>query len=266
MIWWILTYLDNYRPPHSLTVLAETNMHAHLFMKWSRFKPSRRPIYKRVRAVNVWCGYEYIWDTPHLVEQAQPGNTFEHLFGPIPLATIDHVWYYLFSIGERPFKECQGPLIHVPPPELPMPAARIFNSADQPCAINNLVIVQFDSVLYDDYGLFDIAQPDRFTIPAGALYAFGANVSLGIAASGKAYLAILLNAGAAVVRHDHLIEDTGWAGATITLNCQLALKPTDFLQVEIYYTGVGARDIMAYPNFSPHFWIAQIGSYPVSPP
>jgi len=118
MVWWILTYLDNYRPPHLLHVLAQTNLQAHLFMKWSTIKPARRPVYKRVRGVNIWCGYQYIWDTPHLVEQTQPGNTFTHLFGSIPLAATDHVWYYLFSIGEAPYKECQGPLVHVPPPLL----------------------------------------------------------------------------------------------------------------------------------------------------
>ncbi|GAJ23863.1 unnamed protein product [marine sediment metagenome] len=55
-------------------------------------------------------------------------------------------------------------------------------------------------------------------------------------------------------------------GFSKDLNCQLALRPDDFLQVQAYYTGIGLRDIMAYPNFSPHFWIAQIGPYPISPP
>lgn len=118
MIWWVLTYLDNYRPPFALNVLSATNLQAHLFMKWSTIKPSRRPVYKRVRAVNIWCGYEYIWDTPNLVEQSQPGITFEHLFAIDGLKDTDHIWYYLFSIGEYPFKECQGPLIHVSPPVL----------------------------------------------------------------------------------------------------------------------------------------------------
>ncbi|TEU08464.1 MAG: hypothetical protein E3J25_11970 [Anaerolineales bacterium] len=266
MIWWILTYLDNWRPPHKLGVLAETNLGAHLFMKWSKHKPARRPVYKRVRAVNVWCGYEYIWDTPNLVEQSQPGITFEHLFGPISLAATDHVWYYLFSIGERPFKECQGPLIHVPPPELPMPSARIYHSVPQTIPWVTSTVLQFDSVLYDDYGLYDPAQPDRFTISAGALYAFGCSFRFATTLPMGARCWIHLAGGPQLAEHSHFVNGNNWPGCSFSFGTQYPLRPGDAIQVSVYHTSGAGRDIAVDPLSSPHFWIAQIGAYPISPP
>ncbi len=266
MVWWVLTYLDNYRPPFSLTVLAATNLAAHLFMKWSRFKPSRRPVYKRVRGVTVWCGYEYIWDTPNLVEQSQPGNTFEHLFGPIPLASTDHVWYYLFSIGERRFKECQGPLIHVPPYEEPMPTARVYHSVPQTILRLDSTVLQFDSVLWDDYGFYDAGQPDRLTILAGALYAFGCSFRYATTLTMGASAWIHLAGGPQLVYHSHFVNGLNWPGCGFSLHTIMALHPGDAIQVSTYHSSAGPRDVQVDPLSSPHFWIAQIGAYPISPP
>jgi len=118
MTWWVLTYLDNYRPPHSLNVFAATNNRDHAFMAWSTTKPARQPVSKTVRGLHVFCGYRWIWDTPNIVEQSQPGGSYEHLFGPIPLNPTDHVWYYLFTPPGLYWPFCQSALIHVPPPEL----------------------------------------------------------------------------------------------------------------------------------------------------
>jgi len=125
MTFWVFTYLDNYRPPHGLGVFAATPERAHLFIRWSKHKPVRKKVYRRVRGTDIWCGYRYWWKDAHLHEQTQSGNTYEHLFGLIPLDPWDHVWYYLFSIPHPPPPEIpmypfehQGPLIHVAPPEL----------------------------------------------------------------------------------------------------------------------------------------------------
>lgn len=263
MIWWVLTYLDNYRPAFSLTVLAETNLAAHLFMKWSRFKPARRPVYKRVRAVNVWCGYEYIWDTPNLVEQNQAGITFEHTFDVEGLADTDHVWYYLFSIGERPFKECQGPLIHVPPPEITMASARIFNQNDLAIPHNTITPVSFDSVMWDDYNFYDPAEPTRLTIPAGALYHVGCCLRFENAIDPGARVWIRLNEGLAIVMHSHPQIGLDWGGCAFSLSTDMRLQPADFLEVCVLHLGGGPRKILAFDHFSPHFWIRQVGAYPV---
>lgn len=266
MVWWVLTYLDNYRPPHYLSVLAATNLQAHLFMKWSRFKPSRRPVYKRVRGINIWCGYEYIWDTPNLAEQLQPGNTFEHLFDIRGLASTDHVWYYLFSIGERPYKECQGPLIHVPPYELPMPSARIFRSTNQVIPGNTPTYLIFDSVQWDDYNFFDPANPDRLTIPVGALFAVGCCVQFMTAVEANAWVRIRDGTPDTWIQHSHYISPTGWAGAQFTMHTLIPLRPGDFLRVQVYNNHAVQKEISAIHHYSPHFWIIQVGPYPISAP
>ncbi|GAI70904.1 unnamed protein product, partial [marine sediment metagenome] len=118
MTWWVLSYLDNDRRQTALTVLARTPERAHMFIRWSKIKPARKLIIRNIRGATKWCGYKYWWTDSHTHEQRQPGDTFEHLFGPIPLDPWDHVWYYLFSMMTAPPLEHQGPLIHVPPPEV----------------------------------------------------------------------------------------------------------------------------------------------------
>lgn len=117
MTWWTLTYLDNNRSLHHLIVLAATNHPAHLMMAWSRYKPARQPVYRNVRGKRVFCGWKYIWDTPNLLEQQQPLDTFEHTFDTISLALGDHVWYFLYSTTKLYERYCQSPLIHVWPPQ-----------------------------------------------------------------------------------------------------------------------------------------------------
>lgn len=266
MIWWVLTYLDNYRPPLSLTVLAATNLGAHLFMKWSKFKPRRTPVYKRVRGVNVWCGYRYIWDTPNLVEQSQPGITFEHLFDVEGLHDTDHVWYYLFSIGETPYKECQGPLIHVFPPEEPLPSARVYHSVAQVCPTGVFTILTFDSYLWDNYRFHDPGDPTKLTMPIGALFAFGASARLVTGTAMRLSLSIRINASYDIAYHSHQCSATDFGGGRLSLHSIMAMRPGDFIQCRIYHTAGLDRNIESVAEYSPHFWVAQIGPYPISPP
>lgn len=118
MGWWVLTFLENFRTLHHLNVLAGTNRPTHLTMAWARHAPARQAVYRTVRGKRVFCGWKYIWDTPNLTEQLQPGTTYDHTFGPLSLASMDHVWYVLHSPGIAPGTFCQSPLIHVWPPEL----------------------------------------------------------------------------------------------------------------------------------------------------
>jgi len=115
MTWWVLKYLDNDRDPTSLTVLARTPERCHMFIRWWKVMPRRHMIYRNIRGATKYCGWKYFWAESHCHEQKQPGYTYEHLFGPIPLDPHDHVWYYLFSMMTAPPMEHQGPLIHVPP-------------------------------------------------------------------------------------------------------------------------------------------------------
>lgn len=118
MTWWVLTYHDHSRTPDHLFVVTRTNHPCHLFMAWATHEPARRPIHRIVRGKRVFCGYKYIWNTPNLTEQNESLHTFYHTFGPIPLASTDHVWYFLSSVRTLYERYCQSPLFHVPPPVL----------------------------------------------------------------------------------------------------------------------------------------------------
>lgn len=118
MSWWTLTYNDWTRSLHHLFVVTRTNHPAHLIMAWSRHAPARQPIYRSVRGTRVFCGWKYIWNTPSLTEQNEPGATFYHTFGPISLASTDHVWYLLSSTRTLYERYCQSALFHIWPPEL----------------------------------------------------------------------------------------------------------------------------------------------------
>jgi len=120
---WALTWYQNYRSWRQLRVYAGTDSTQHLFMAWQRYKPIKKLIFKVVRGVIVDCGWVWVWPNPHILEQWEHGDSFYHTFRIDTLHPGDHVWYYLFTPLGPYDLQCQGPLVHVPPPET-LPWAR----------------------------------------------------------------------------------------------------------------------------------------------
>lgn len=118
MNWWILTHHGDSRSLHHLFVVVRTNHPAHLYMAWDRIPPTRRPLWRTVRGTLIFCGYTYWWLDPTITQQNEPLNTFYHTFGPLTLASTDHVWYYLLSLATPSQRACQSALFHVFPPEV----------------------------------------------------------------------------------------------------------------------------------------------------
>ncbi|MBA7639360.1 hypothetical protein ES703_47018 [subsurface metagenome] len=116
--WWVLTYLNHTRSWNELYVCAFTNFPDHLWMAYAYHKPRRQGIWRVVRGKEVFCGYKYIWDTPIIVEQNRPGDTSDHVWLLQRLESDRHIWYYLFAPLGPYGLEIQGPLMHVPPPEI----------------------------------------------------------------------------------------------------------------------------------------------------
>lgn len=263
MGWWTLTYLDNNRAQTHLIVLAATNHPAHLFMHWATWEPRRRPIYRNVRGKQVFCGWRYIWDTPNLVEQSQPLDTFQHTFVTTPVLPHNHIWYYLWSPGAYPDKYCQSPLIHVPPPEIEMASARIFHDADQWIPSGVPTPVTFNSVLWDDYNFYDPAEPTRLTCPAGALYQVGCCITLGNFFDPSARIYIRRSGQDPVVQHSHSQHGLEWGGCSFTMNTLMRFQPTDYLRVYVeHWAGINVN-VLGLIDFSPHFWIRLVGAYPI---
>jgi len=266
MTWWTLTFLENTRAWTSLFTQAQTNLADHLFMAWSTVKPARTRIYRTVRGKTIWCGYKYIWNTPNIVEQNQSGDTLEHTFGLISLQPTHHVWYYLFAIAGPYGQPCQGPLIHVPPPELPMPSARITHTIAQAVPHAIATTLTFDTVRWDDYALYDPAFPTRLTIPVGALYALGASVDFTFMVNSACELYIYKNTVDQLAHHSHFVGPNGWEGAELHVHTIWALQPGDILTVVVRHTSGAPEQISKVAGTSPEFWIAQIGAYPIPPP
>jgi len=263
MTWWVLTLLHNSRAWTSLYTLASTNRQQHLFMAWANYHPARRHVYRNVRGTRVFCGYQYVWDTPNLVEQDESGDTYTHTFRVPTLQPTDHVWYYLFSFPGPYGNQCQGPLIHIHPPEIPMPSAKIFHSVNQSIPSHNTTILTFDSVLWDDYNFYNPANPERLTVPTPALYQIGCCFRFATTQPAGASASIRRNGIASLVKHSHYIDGNNWPGASFSLTTLMRLQQGDYVDVLVYHTSGPPRDIVAEPESQPHLWIARIGPYPV---
>jgi len=262
MTWWVLTYLYNSRAWTTLYTLAWTNRDAHLFMAWANYKPARRKVYKNVRGVQVHCGYRWIWDTPNITEQLESGDTYTHTFLLGGLRGFDHIWYYLFSLAPDLSRQCQGPLIHIPPPELPMPSARVYNTVPQNIPNMTTTSLLFDTVWWDDADFFDPAAPDRFTIPTGGLYEVGASFRYATGASGPASAQLQRGIAWPFSYHSHGIDASGWGGAGFSLHTLVPLKSGDQIQVSTFHNFGAPKAIMIAPAYSPHFWLRLVGPYP----
>lgn len=126
MTWWTLNYLSNTRSWTHLYTVAATTQPDHLFMAWAKHKPRRHAIWRVVRGQTVFCGWQYIWDTPNILQQMNPGDTNWHYFLIYQLEPDDHIWYYLFAPDGPYGLEIQGPLIHVPPPQTFLWASKLY--------------------------------------------------------------------------------------------------------------------------------------------
>lgn len=262
MVWWTLSAVRNWRGRTTIFTRASTNNADHLFMAWSHFKPSRNPVFKTVRGKVLQCGFRYIWDTPNITEQLEYGDTFTHSFQLTAIPPEAHTWYHLFAPFGPYGKPVQGPLTHVGPWKTTVPSARIFHSVNQPALSPAMTILTFDSVLWDDGGFYDPGQPTRLTAPVPGLYLVGANATLLIAAADKVWLEIMKNGPPGIVHHSHWVENTGWAGGTISLETPIPLLVGDYVQCRLYHSGPGGDEVQAMPDYSPHFWIVYLGSNP----
>ncbi|GAI76469.1 unnamed protein product, partial [marine sediment metagenome] len=124
--WWVLTYLNHTRSWNELYVQAWTNFPDHLSMAYAYHKPRRQGIWRVIRGKEVFCGYKYIWDTPIIVHQNRPGDTYDHIWLLQRLESDRHIWYYLFAPLGPYGLEIQGPLMHVPPPEVHLWTSRMY--------------------------------------------------------------------------------------------------------------------------------------------
>jgi len=119
MTWWILTQYLPETTYNSATMNGYTNFADHLFMSWAYYKPVRQPLFRTIRGKIVRCGFKYIWDTPNLAEQTQPGDTIFHRFRLLNLTPGSTIWYYIWAPDGPYGNQIQGPLLHLTLPLAP---------------------------------------------------------------------------------------------------------------------------------------------------
>ena len=119
MTWWVLNAAKPAATYNSLTLRAFTTTEDHLYTAWAYHKPARHPIYRTIRGTTKLCGYRYIWDTPNITEQAQPGDTIYHTFWLSNLEQHTTIWYYMYAPDGPYGLEIQGPLQHYKLPLAP---------------------------------------------------------------------------------------------------------------------------------------------------
>jgi len=258
MTWWILTYLHNDPGATTLDVAARTNYADHLFMAWATWKPARHPVYRTVRGKRVLCGYKYIWDTPNIHEQWQPGDTLQHDFALSGLAPGATIWYYLFAPNGPYGNEIQGPLISVTLRST-MPGARV--GASVPQAIPNAVITPliFDVVHYDDGGFFDPASPTLLTAPLAGRYLLGGCLEMAAGNAQGYSLAISSIAIGRLVHHNQVPPaNAGW---TRSIQCMtiFQLAAGDSITLLPWQNSGGPLDTHVRPFDSPALWIQYVG-------
>lgn len=119
MTWWALTQHAPDATFNSLTLRSNTNNPAHCFASWAYHKPARHRLYKTVRGKLIPCGYRYIWDSPNVAEQTQPGDTLFHRINLTDLSLGATIWYYVWAPEGPAGLNCQGPLMHYTLPLAP---------------------------------------------------------------------------------------------------------------------------------------------------
>jgi len=111
--WWVIVDLGHEPGYTDLRVFASTSVEDHLWMSWATHRPTQREIWRIVRGKRIYCGFKYIWDTPNVAEQTDPGDTLAHRFYISGIEAGSEVWYYLHAPNGPYGLEIQGPLTHV---------------------------------------------------------------------------------------------------------------------------------------------------------
>lgn len=111
--WWVLTSFDTIPYVSSLLVHFHTYPADHMFMWWSYYNPTRKPVYRIIRGVRKFCGYTWGWKDPYTAEQIEDGNTMEHTIYLPHLVAASKIWFMVWAPDGPYGMNIQGPLMHV---------------------------------------------------------------------------------------------------------------------------------------------------------
>ncbi len=195
---WTITYLDHTIGATYIFISSNTSKPGHLTVSWSYTRPGREIIYRTVRGKLIRCGYRYIWNTPHLVEQQEEGDTMIHGFLLKNLTPESDIWYYQHEPQPPSEWECQGGLHLLHTLEVTPPVTYLYFASRLKGIFKTTTFTGIDGPdpvwIPDNEGLLSLSisqavldpfmpQHRRYLIAGGHIYRHGNDVAGGPANS-----------------------------------------------------------------------------------
>ncbi len=140
----------------------------------------------------------------------------------------------------------------------PIPAARVFNSAVQSLANDDLSIITFDSERWDNDSIHAGGAPTRLTCNTAGLYEIIADIGFAANGTGIRVAFIVLNATTLIA------ASAAQAGATyptrLVVATQYNLAATNYVELWVIQVSGGSLNTEQSAQISPEFMMARLGS------
>lgn len=133
--------------------------------------------------------------------------------------------------------------------------ARIANSANLALASAAITTLTFDSTRFFTE---PIGASDRFTAPRAGRYAIGGHVRFAAHATGQRVLYLRVN-GTTYIAIDSRVSVGAGAPTDGHVATLTQLAAGDYVQLQAYQDSGGSLNVTAAAEYSPEFWIAEIG-------
>lgn len=131
--------------------------------------------------------------------------------------------------------------------------ARVTKAADQAIPDTTATSLVFDTVRWDNGGLYTSGATSRLTAPVSGVYALGVNVEWEANAVGTRTLSLLYN-GVDLIAS--VRASPAAAGVTRqALVTEWPLNETDYVEARVVQTSGGPLNVVKADKYSPEFWI-----------
>lgn len=145
-------------------------------------------------------------------------------------------------------------------PDPTMARARVTYSGSQNLPDDTQTFLDFTTVVWDNDSIYSGSQTKRLTCQTPGLYHIEANVSIGTATSGNAYISITKNVGRTKIAQDGKpVQSSGATDCHVSTNYELAAG--DYVEVSITMLGAGVTATVANSQeYGLIFAMSQVGT------
>ena len=141
---------------------------------------------------------------------------------------------------------------------LVVPAARVYNNADQSIPNNSATALTFNSETFDTDTIHDTStNTGRLTCKTAGIYEISASVAFAAHSTGTRALYFYLN-GATTIAQVRL-RATPDGRTMLNLNTQYSLSVNDYIELYAYQNSSGALSVNADDRFGCEFMMTYLG-------